>query len=488
VASYTRDAMGRITALSVTPPGGSALPVVSGVSYQPFGPVSALTYGNGITDARTFDLDYRPTAITYRATTLSWNLGYSYDLDNNVTGIADNVFGNQSFGYDQLNRLVQASGWYGSGHASYDPVGNVSFLAGDSMSYAAGTNRLASVSIGSTTVRSLGYTASGNIASDQRSNQTLTLGYNQANRLASVTVQPTGGQQTSYSYLYDAAGQRLAKLVNGSGGTLTVYQYDRAGHLLEEASLTSSTLTPQVDYLYLDGRPVATLSPNGTLIYLHTDQLGTPQAATTTSQQVVRADAYNPLGGTKPLVNLVPQNLRFPGQYADAESGFYHNGFRDYDPRLGRYLESDPIGVKGGLNTYLYALANPESFTDPLGLKCRCETKCPCENSARTEPLISFRDHPPVPQSEVKQPIDVKLTSGRGFIRLTQFLTTFDFEFNELLVSHFAKDPILDKLYELQEEPDCPPDWLPRNFPNPRATPGMPGYIPVEATNSVKSW
>ena len=368
VAHYTRDAMGRITALTVTPPGGSALPVVSNVSYQPFGPVSALTYGNGITDARTFDLDYRPTGITYRATTHSWNLGYSYDLDNNVTAVTDNVFGNQSFGYDQLNRLVQASGWYGSGHSSYDPIGNVSFLAGESMGYAAGTNRLASVSIGSTTVRSLGYTATGNITADQRNNKTLTLGYNQANRLASVMVQPTGNQQTSYTYIYDAAGQRLAKLVNGSGGTLTVYQHDRAGHLLEETDLTSGTPKPLADYLYLDGRPVGILTFPGGVLYLHTDRLGTPQAATTASQQVVWADAYNPLGGTKPLVNLVPQNLRFPGQYADSETGYYHNGFRDYDPTIGRYLESDPIGLSGGLNTYAYAKDNPTTQIDPTGL------------------------------------------------------------------------------------------------------------------------
>lgn len=445
VANYTRDTMGRITALTVTPIGGSALPIVSGVSYEPFGPVSALTYGNGITDARSLDLDYRPTAITYRATALSWNLGYSYDAADNVTAIADNVFGNQSYGYDALNRLVQASGWYGSGHASYDPVGNISFLAGQSMSYAAGTNRLVSVSIGNATVRSLGYTATGNITFDQRNNKTLTLGYNQANRLASVTVQPSGSQQTSYSYVYNAAGQRLAKLLNGSGGTLTVYQYDRTGHLLEESDLTSGTPKPLADYLYLDGRPVAILSFPGGVLYLHTDRLGTSQAATTASQHVVWADAYSPLGGTKPLVNMVPQNLRFPGQYADGETGFYHNGFRDYDPAIGRYVESDPIGLSGGLNTYLYAEANPEKWIDLSGLKCVCKDK---------QELIRFRDHPPIPKDKVRQPINVRLSSPEGLARFTQFVTVFPFAdtWTDFLIDRDVLDPLKDVLHDWLED------------------------------------
>jgi RHS repeat-associated protein len=52
-------------------------------------------------------------------------------------------------------------------------------------------------------------------------------------------------------------------------------------------------------------------------------------------------------------------NLRFPGQYFDQETGLFHNGFRDYDPQTGRYIQADPIGLAGGLNPYLYAEGNP---------------------------------------------------------------------------------------------------------------------------------
>lgn len=72
--------------------------------------------------------------------------------------------------------------------------------------------------------------------------------------------------------------------------------------------------------------------------------------------------------------NLVSEGIqvpvRSPGQYNDQESGLHHNCFRDYDPELGRYIQSDPIGLNGGINTYGYVMGNPVSNTDPSGLDC----------------------------------------------------------------------------------------------------------------------
>ena len=64
--------------------------------------------------------------------------------------------------------------------------------------------------------------------------------------------------------------------------------------------------------------------------------------------------------------------LRFPGQYADKETNLHYNYFRDFDSSIGRYVESDPMGIRDGLNTYLYVAANPMRFVDPLGLAKFC--------------------------------------------------------------------------------------------------------------------
>ena len=63
----------------------------------------------------------------------------------------------------------------------------------------------------------------------------------------------------------------------------------------------------------------------------------------------------------------VTYNLRFAGQYFDKETGLHYNYFRDYDPKTGRYLESDPIGLAGGVNTFTYVRNNSLRYVDPRG-------------------------------------------------------------------------------------------------------------------------
>jgi RHS repeat-associated protein len=101
------------------------------------------------------------------------------------------------------------------------------------------------------------------------------------------------------------------------------------------------------------------------------DGLNTPRVITDAKGKVVwQWDSQNdPFGEQQPLSsNGFTYNLRFPGQYYDQASGLIHNGFRDYDPTTGRYLQPDPIGLAGGINPYVYVGNNPLSYVDPLGL------------------------------------------------------------------------------------------------------------------------
>lgn len=117
--------------------------------------------------------------------------------------------------------------------------------------------------------------------------------------------------------------------------------------------------------------------------YLHSDHLNTPRLATNATAQVVWGWEGTAFGETYPNEDsdgdgkLTTINLRFAGQYYDGESGLHYNWNRYYDPRLGRYITSDPIGLDGGLNTYTYVANNPLSFVDPLGLENICSLPTP---------------------------------------------------------------------------------------------------------------
>ena len=285
---------------------------------------------------------------------------------------AVNAGNSQSFQYDSLDRLTRATGAYGTIGYSYDRVGNrLGQTTGSQVSSYSYTNRTNQLSFLTTNgvVQKFSYTAAGNISTYSPSpNTSYNLTYNQAGRLTTAT----SASQTIAQYTYDAFGRRLTK----SGATTTLYQYDSQGRLIEETDGQGNALA---DYIYLGRMPAATLSPGtGQIYYLHTDRMGTPQVATDANQAVVWTATYQPFGGLSSTPALIVQDLRLPGQENDSDTGWYHNGFRDYIPSLGRYLESDPMGLAAGPNTYAYAGGNPVRFGDPSGLDSGCPPTGDC--------------------------------------------------------------------------------------------------------------
>jgi RHS repeat-associated protein len=103
---------------------------------------------------------------------------------------------------------------------------------------------------------------------------------------------------------------------------------------------------------------------------IHTDHLATPHKMTDGSGTVVWSAYYKPFGAATVTVSTITNNLRFPGQYFDVETGLNYNYFRDYNPVIGRYIQADPIGLNGGINKYLYIFNNPLRYQDPSGLFC----------------------------------------------------------------------------------------------------------------------
>ncbi len=165
--------------------------------------------------------------------------------------------------------------------------------------------------------------------------------------------------------------------------------------------------------LYLDDMPVA-ITISGALSYLETDHLGTPRIAANPATNAQQwkwdffADAFGGNAATIAPSGGIDVKLRYPGQQFDSETGLHYNYFRDYEAGTGRYVESDPIGLDSGINTYSYVTGNPLSWFDPLGLRrvCRNVPKPLFDDIGRGSVQVGTylgrecRDVPDLPQTD----------------------------------------------------------------------------------------
>jgi RHS repeat-associated protein len=360
--SYGFDGDGRIQTVSLTPVNGGGVTAVSSVSYQPFGPISSYTLGNGQAVTRSYDANYRLTDLTSPAL----NLHFARDAMGDITALGNAPGANpalETYSYDPLYRLTAITEAGGSvlETATYNSTGDRTSKSGSGLatgtySYNPNTHQLIGTG---TATRSVD--ANGNTTAIAQAGVAYGFGYNARDRL---TVAQLGGS-TVGSYTYNALGQRIGK----AAATTERFVYGEGSQLLSEYG------TSNRDYVWLGDLPVATVDTSGTtsaVSYVMADHLGTPRAVADSSGNTVWQWAYqgNSWGELQPTsATGYTLNLRYPGQYYDAETGLSQNGFRDYDSASGRFAQADPTGLNGGINPYAYVGGNPLDYVDPDGLR-----------------------------------------------------------------------------------------------------------------------
>ena len=197
--------------------------------------------------------------------------------------------------------------------------------------------------------------------------------YDAEHRMVEVTT-----ARGTYRYVYDALGRRTEKQHISPDGK----PYNRTKFLWDGMRLAQESRPEGTDSLYIyrdpgSYEPLARVDKAGKegpnrILYFHTDVNGAPEEMTDSDGKIVWETGYQVWGNTiqEKDHGRVEQNLRYQGQYLDRETGLHYNLHRYYDPDVGRFIVTDPIGLAGGINLYAYA-PNPLGWIDPLGLTCK---------------------------------------------------------------------------------------------------------------------
>ena len=377
----------------VTLPGAGTVTMTDFRWLQP----QTIRYPGGAERIQRYDALTRVQEITVRAgAETRMNYRYVYDAVGNITTI-DTEHGGYRYGYDALDRLTDAD--YPNGPSNdqinesfasntfpyaddrfgYDPLGNRTTSQAQPGPWAYNANyELTQSPLGRRSYNEAGSTTEVRDPANQLRQRFV---YDEEERPVEVA---NGAGQPIARYYYDPFGRRLWKTLeagteghSGSAGPETVYlAYCDEGYAAEfRLPGTPSTAPTQAPtsftkvWVYApvglwSTDPLAIRAPQGWR-YPQANHLATAQTLIDGAGANVTTVRMSAFGETR--VQGEPLSNRFPGQYFDAESGLHYNYFRDYEPSTGRYIESDPIGLNGGINTYAYALSSPLLYTDPTG-------------------------------------------------------------------------------------------------------------------------
>jgi RHS repeat-associated protein len=350
--------------------------LIRNIVYQPFGGPKSWIWGHGPSHDRHFDLDGRLIQHVLGEGMQS----LSYDPASRITQtLHTNPIFNRSYNYDALDRLTHQLTSSSHYQWQYDANGNRISVQPGSMVYPytldTTSNRL--LTVAGPMKKHYAYDAAGNPLTDGLIHYT----WNTANRLAEVAL-----KRGKVVYRYNGHGERVVKTGDTRSrlGT-TFFFYDEAGRLVGDyegrrGSKKQGNWLVKQETVWLGEIPIAVLKmtakTNAIEIFpIHTDHLNTPRVIVDqkTDLPIWRWDNIDAFGANLPDEDpdqnrkSFEYNLRFAGQYFDKETQLHYNYFRDYDPNTGRYLQSDPIGLAGGLNPYGYVFNNPLQYTDPTG-------------------------------------------------------------------------------------------------------------------------
>jgi RHS repeat-associated protein len=362
VTRFGRDAVGRETRRELA--GGTVLDQL----WSPGGQLTAqvisaatgeLDVVSGIAARMTgHALDHAPTPLQSRT--------YAYGPGGELVGIDDRLTGVQELQLDQLGRVVGVTGVTTEAYG-YDPTGNIVTATtpdGSEARQLRGTRLLA------TDRARYSYDGQGRLTTKivrrlDRKDDVWRYEWDALDRLTSV-VTPDG---TRWLYHYDPIGRRIAKQrLARDGSVAETVRFDWDGLQVQEQSDACGRTT---SWVYEGLSPVAQLERTDDVderfFSIVTDLVGAPSELVDEDGEIVWHARHSLWGASVGGAPAPPTPLRFPGQYADDESGLFYNVNRYYDPDTGRYLSQDPLGLAPAPNPAAY-VANPHESIDPLGL------------------------------------------------------------------------------------------------------------------------